>query len=199
MNRDEFEERTGFFPSQSLYEVIEKHYAVFPGDKDEFCKAYRENEDGLAWRIQTEADTAAYEAGRKHEMDRAFMHAQIVRLGKDLERMQNWRPYESPHNVSQADYEKLARGAEDGKSCHYMTDEDAVRWICDEFGFDSGRITIIHEVDGYEINNCSQIRGTGRKIDRRPVYCATDYQYIRFDVSHWQYEAWDGQLRPYYD
>ncbi len=53
MNRDEFEERTGFFPSQSLYGIIEKYYTVFPGDKDEFCKAYKENEDGTGSSVRS--------------------------------------------------------------------------------------------------------------------------------------------------
>lgn len=199
MNRDEFEERTGFFPSQSLYGIIEKYYCAFPGDKDEFCRAYRENEDGLAWRIQEEADTAALEADRKHETELAGLNARIAGMEEDLKRRQEWKPYESPNNVSQADYERLARGAENGDSCHYMTDDEAVRWICDEFDFDPDRITIIHEVDEYEVNCYRQLRRTGRKIDRRPVYCATDYHYIRFNTSRWYYEVWNGQLRPFYD
>lgn len=108
MMREEFEKRTGFYPSQSLYEIIEKHYTEFDGDKDAFCKAYKKDADGLATKIQ-------------------------------------------------------------------------------------------HEIDEYEINRHHQLRKTGKKIDRRPVYCATDYHYIRFNTSRWYYEVWNDQLRPFYD
>lgn len=213
MNRDEFEERTGFFPSQSLYGIIEKYYTAFPGDKDEFCKAYKENEDGLAWKIQEEADSVDCNADREQSTEITRLSVQITqlakelehrkikiaRLEKELEQGQDWKPYESPNNVSQADYERLARGAENGNSCHYMTDDEAVQWICSEFDFVPEAVTVIHEVDEYEINCYRQLRRTGRKIDRRPVYCATDYHYIRFNTSRWYYEVWNGQLRPFYE
>lgn len=55
MMREEFEQRTGFLPSQPLYSIIEKYYMNFDGDKDAFCKAYKKDADGLATKIQREA------------------------------------------------------------------------------------------------------------------------------------------------
>lgn len=213
MSRDEFEERTGFFPSQSLYGIIEKYYTVFPGDKDEFCKAYKENEDGLAWKIQEEADSADFNADQEHSTEITRLSVQITqlakelehrkikiaRLEKELEQGQDWKPYESPDNVSQADYERTAQVTETGNACYHMPDAAAIKWICDEFDFDPSRITIIREIDEYEINCHRKIRRTGRKIDRSPVYCATDCNYIRFNTSRWCYEVWNGQLRPFYE
>ena len=83
-----------------------------------------------------------------------------------------------------------------------MTDAEALDWICSEFSFDRSKVTILHEIDEYEVNRHNQLRRTGKKIDRRPVYCATDYHYIRFNVGRstsWMWEAWNGQLRPFYD
>jgi hypothetical protein len=79
-----------------------------------------------------------------------------------------------------------------------MTDEEAIEWICSEFDFDPSKITIIHEIDAEEANRHHQCRKTGAKIDRRPIYCATDYHYIRFNTSRWYYEVWNDQLRPFY-
>lgn len=56
MMREEFEQRTGFLPTLSLYSIIEKYYMNFDGDKEAFCKAYKKNTDGLATMIQHEAD-----------------------------------------------------------------------------------------------------------------------------------------------
>lgn len=199
MMREEFEQRTGFYPSSALYEIIEKHYMEFNGDKDAFCKAYKKNADGLAERIQREADMAAFRARQETEKAQKAAEARIAELEKALEREQEWKPYEMSQNVPQADYERLAEGAESGKCCHYMTDAEAIDWICQEFDFDPSKITILHEIDEYEINRHRQLRKTGKKIDRRPVYCATDYHYIRFNTSRWYYEVWNDQLRPFYD
>lgn len=69
-----------------------------------------------------------------------------------------------------------------------MTDDEALDWICREFGFDCSQVTILHEIDEQEINRHKHCRASGRKIDRRPVYCATDYHYIRFNARRgaWQ-------------
>lgn len=206
MMREEFEKRTGFHPSQSLYEVIERHYIEFHGDKDTFCKAYKENTDGLAEKIQRDADMAALTVEREREAEISNRNNEIGRLEQQLKKAQEaldkeleWRPYKTSENVPQADYERLAAGAETGRHSYYMTDAEAIEWICSEFDFDPDKITILHEIDEYEINRHNQLRRTGKKIDRRPVYCATDYHYIRFNTSHCYYEVWNGQLRPFYD
>lgn len=206
MMREEFEKRTGFYPSQSFYEIIEQYYLDFRGDKDTFCKAYKENINGLATMIQREADMAAFEAKREHEAVKREYAAEISKLEQQLKKAQEvldkeleWKPYELSGNVPQADYKRLASGAEMGRSSHYMTNSEAIDWICNEFDFNPRRITILHEIDEYEINRHNQLRRTGRKIDRRPVYCSTDYHYIRFNTSRWYYEVWNGHLRPFYD
>ena len=48
---EEFEQRTGYFPSSAEYKAIEAAYMEFDGDKDEFCKAYKKNANGIAERI----------------------------------------------------------------------------------------------------------------------------------------------------
>ena len=137
---EEFEKRTGFYPTLVQYEAIERAYMDFDGDKDAFCKAYKKNAD-LAESVP-------------------------------------------------------------GGAARYMTNAEALDWICSEFGFDRSKVTILHEIDEYEVNRHHQLRRTGKKIDRRPVYCATDYHYIWFNVGRgngWMWEAWNGQLRPFYN
>lgn len=202
---EEFEKRTDFYPDAVTYQVIEEYYGEFDGDKDAFCKAYKANKNGLAEQIQREVNSRRWKAEREVSAQEARLSVEIERLKKELERAQEaldreqeWKPYEFTDNVLQADYEKLAEGAETGRCSRYMTDDEAIRWICDEFDFDPSKITILHEIDEYEVNRHHQLRKTGRKIDRRPVYCATDYHYIRFNTSRWYYEVWNGQLWPFY-
>lgn len=202
MMLQEFESRTGFYPSQDLYSFIEEAYLESNLDKDAFCKAYKQNENGMAEGIAQKASITKIIASDKAEKENtkkiSGLEKEIERLKAQLDREQEWKLYEMEQNVKQADYAKLAEGAADGKWAHYMTDEEAIQWICDEFDFDPAKVTILHEVDEYEINRHRQLRKTGRKIDRRPVYCATDYHYIRFNTSRWYYEVWNGSLHPFY-
>ena len=200
MMLEEFEQRTGFYPTLVQYEAIERAYKNFGGDKDAFCKAYKENADGMAESIQREVNMAILKAQDDQAAELARRNIEIERLKKELEREQEWKPYESPQNVSQAQYAELVKGVTGG-SARYMTDEEALDWICREFGFDRSQVTILHEIDEQEINRHNYCRASGRKIDRRPVYCATDYHYIRFNAGGgaWQWEAWNGQIRPFWD
>ena len=197
----EFESRTGFYPSQDLYLSIEEAYTESNLDKDAFCKAYKENENGMADAIARKVSITKIITSDKAEKETSAkisgLEKEVERLKAQLEREQEWKPYESDHNVKQADYERLASSVPNG--AHYMTDEEAKDWICDEFDFDRNKITIIHEIDEEEVNRHHQCRNTDKKIDRRPVYCATDYHYIRFNTSRWYYEIWNDTLCPFFD
>lgn len=48
---DEFSKLTGFYPTVSMYETIEKAYMESKMDKKEFCEAYKNNLDGMAEAI----------------------------------------------------------------------------------------------------------------------------------------------------
>ena len=200
MTIEEFEKRTGFYPTQVQYEAIERAYMDFNGDKDAFCKAYKKNADGIAERIQREVNMATFKTQNAQAAELTRRDVEIERLKKELEREQEWKPYEDTHNITQEQYTSLAESIPGG-AARYMTDAEALDWVCWEFGFDRSQVTILHEIDEQEINRHNRCRASGRKIDRRPVYCATDYHYIRFNAGGgaWQWEAWNGQLRPFYD
>ena len=203
MMLSEFVERTGFEPMPAEYAKIEEAYCGFNGDKDAFCAAFVSGDgekkiyqaraaeiDRLNGRI-LEMDKAAKKDGEEYERRLAFFQA-------ELDKEQEWKPYEDTHNVTQEQYADLAESVPGG-AARYMTDAEALDWICSEFGFDRSKVTILHEIDEYEVNRHHQLRRTGKKIDRRPVYCATDYHYIRFNVGRNWWECWNGQIRPFYD
>lgn len=196
----EFESCTGFSPAQDLYSFIEVAYMESNLDKDAFCKAYKQNENGTAEAIARKASITKIiksdKAEKENDKKTSWLEKEIERLKAQLDRELELKPYEMEQNVKQADYEKLASCVPSG--AYYMTDEEAKDWICSEFDFDRDKITILHEVDEEEVNRHRQCRKTGRKIDRRPVYCATDYHYIRFNTSRWYYEVSNDCLRPFY-
>ena len=94
MMLEEFEKRTGYFPTMEEYAAIEKAYMEFSGDKDAFCKAYKKNEDGIAERIQREVNMQHINAQSEAERAQKAMEERIAELEKALEREQEWRPYE---------------------------------------------------------------------------------------------------------
>ena len=207
MMLEEFEARTGFYPTRVQCEAIERAYTDFTGDKDAFCKAYKRNADGIAERIQREANMDAFRQEQHHAAELQRRDAEIKSCDAEIERLKalldrelEWKPYEFTQNISQVEYTELAKGVSNG-SARYMSDEEALDWVCDEFGFDRNQVTILHEIDEKEINRHNHCRASCRKLDRRPVYCANDYHYIRFNAGNgaWQWEAWNGQIRPFYD
>ena len=48
MLKQEFSDRTGFYPSADMYAIIENKYLEMDVGKDRFCKMYKNNDEGLA-------------------------------------------------------------------------------------------------------------------------------------------------------
>jgi hypothetical protein len=94
-------------------------------------------------------------------------------------------------NMSVADYAKLEKASEE------MTDAEAKILVNDEFGFEVSRIKILREAE-IDTTEPGAKRLTHRKVPRKSMYCATDWNYIRFDVrgsaATWQYEMINAQL-----
>lgn len=192
MMREEFEQRTGFLPTLSLYSIIEKYYMNFDGDKDAFCKAYKKNADRIATMIQHEADMQEVNAKIAAEKAAKDYEARIAELEKALEREQEWKPYEDTDNVQQAEYERLASQSD----TEHLSDEKAKDLLYEWYGFAREKIKIHHSVPVYEVNRHRRLRKVG-ELDRSPLYNATDWNYIRFDCGCMSYELYNDNLRPY--
>ena len=188
MMYSEFTERTGIYPTMGLYREIEEAYYDFPGNKDEFCKAYKENKDGLAEKIAYLANDSADAKLRAKETKARELEGKIKKLEVALEREQEWKPYTDERVYSQSAYDHLR------SSGHEMTDEEAKRWIAEEFGFAEEKIRINRKMNTYEVNRHGQLRTAG-EIDRSPYYDATDWYYIFFTVCGMDYEAHDGTFK----
>ena len=196
MMMSEFIDRTGFEPTASEYEKIEKAYYDFDGDKDAFCKAFVKDSGekkickARAAEIQR-LKSQMIELEKQFKKDVADREKRIDELTADLDRELEWKPSTGTGtNMSQSDYDHLAR------SGRKMTDEKAKAFIADECGFDPEKIRIQHEVNTYEVNKYRRLRKSGT-FDRAPVYEATDWNYVRFDCACFMYELVNGELRFY--
>ena len=187
---NEFTKLTGIYPTRDLYAAIEAAYYEFNGDKVAFCKAYKANTDGIAEKIQTVADTAAWKADREHAAEITRKDIQIDALTRQLEREQEWKPYVDTNNYQQSRYDELR------KAGRVMTDDEAKDLLYDEFGFAREKVTIYHSIPAYEVNRHRQLRKVG-EIERLPLYEATDWNYIRFDCGRMTYELINDDVRPF--
>lgn len=189
---EEFEKRTGYFPTAKEYAAIERAYMASDADKDTFCAAYKKNTDGLAERIQREAnieqakeDAEAAEAVKKLEK-------RIAELEARLEREQEWKPYIDTHNYEQERYDELKTAG----GTRILTDEEAKDLLYDWYGFAREKVTIYHAIPRYEVNRHRELRRAG-EVERLPLYNATDWNYIRFDCGCMTYELVNDELRPF--
>lgn len=195
----EFAALTGFYPDSQLYAVIEEEYLKFDGVKQDFCKAYKENKDGLAEKIQKAADLKVVRLHKEAENKEANLKKEIADLNKkisDLEALleaeHEWHAYEDPKNVSQAEYDNLRNSG----GVRELTDDEAKDIVANEFGFDRSKIRIIRDVNLEEIDRHRCVRVIG-KVDRNPLWNAWDFHYIRFDVLNFSYEMFNDELRPF--
>lgn len=193
MMMNEFTERTGIEPTAEEYGMIEEMYYEFDGDKNAFCKTFVEK--NLMLEVQREIVKAVREKVEDLNKDIIFVNkalhdakCRIAKLEADLEREQEWKPYEYRENAKQADYEKLANAG-----ARELTDAEAIELLADWWGFQPDKIKIIRTVNKIEINRHNRCRKCG-EYDRDPLYEATDWNYIRFDCGMMTYEMINGDL-----
>ncbi len=201
MQRQEFEQRTRIYPTDSFYKVIEEFYMDFEGDKDAFCAAYKESRDGLEERIRDaankkdlEKEAEAEKELKRWQEENSRLQDNISYLNHRLDVEEEWKPYTDTRNVTQKDYEELR----DNSFTEKLSDEKAAEYINQYFGFEKNRIRILHEVPVYEINRHRALREIG-KTEHLPLYASSDWNYIRFDCADMMYELDDGTLRLYVD
>ncbi len=183
MMMSEFVERTGFEPTPEEYAEIEQQYCESSDNKDVFCARWKKTvgAEGMmktrAVRIES-LRSRAIDAQKALKNTIAEKEKRISELERELEREQEWRPCEDSDNVSQADYDKLAKAA----GVRELSDDEAAELIAQEFGFERSRIRIVREADVMQINRHRRLRKAGT-VERKPLYYATDWDYVRFSAS----------------
>lgn len=193
----EFEKLTGIEVTMEEYAEIEKMYYDFDGNKQKFCEKFMkengmvhvlrklldaEKEDGHSAKVELRATRKDFE-NYSRDMIRA-----VEELKKQLEKEQEWEPYEYRENAKQADYEKLANAG-----ARELSDSEAVEMLADWWGFQPEKIRIIRTVNKIEKNRHGACRRCG-EYERKPLYESTDWNYIRFDCGRMTYEMIDGDL-----
>ena len=178
---EEFEEKTGFHPTIALYEEIEKRYRAENIDKDEFCRKYKYNVDGIAEAIRWAADLKAVQKEK-----------QMEQLKERLEKELGWVPVEMS-KMTQSQYARL-RGTKGTKKLEAW---EAAEWIEKEFGFSQSLIKIHSEIETYQISRAGYIRENGT-VSRWPMYFSTEWNYVRFSIKGWEYEIVNGEIYRYY-
>lgn len=200
MLKQEFSDRTVFYPSADMYAIIENKYFEMDVDKDRFCEMYKNNDEGLAEYIQAAADKETVmmlsEMAKKAKEEREALQCRIRMLEGGMKNLQllydkelEWKPYENEKLYSQEEYDKLVGDVPE------MDVDAATKFIADSFGFNPDRILIQNGYPKQEINRHGLIRIVkGEYYERKPLYESTDYNYILFSCAGIDYECVDGEL-----
>lgn len=186
MRKSEFTQRTGFSPTEAEYRLIEEAYYNFDGDKDQFCREFvKQDGEKKIYERRTEKIVEL-----EYKVDRFTKYIEELKAALDEEL--EWKPCDGGTNLSQKEYEDMINF----NFAEILTQEKAKEVIYDFFGFFPERVIIIEEVNTFEVNRHHRMR-KGEGYTRKPVYNATDWNYIRFDCSGWSYEMVNGALRFY--
>lgn len=197
--KSEFIERTGFEPTAEEYTKIEEAYYECSGDKDAFCKDFLKNngverlaKDRAAKIEELKKELQGME--KKLEAQKEASEKEINSLKEKLDKELEWKPCDNGGTtMDQERYEKLASD----RFTTVLTEDEAKKLIYEDFGFALEKIQIIQTVHTYESNKYGYMR-IADEYNRKPVYNASDWNYIRFDCCGWQYEMVDGSLQDYY-
>lgn len=207
MMMSEFIERTGFQPTAEEYAKIEEAYYNFNGDKNEFCLEFvaKGGEKKIYQARATEIERLKGQIVELEKMFKADAEKQekrIADLQAKLDKELEWKPSErTGTNMSQERYEELLASCTGNHGDpHVMSEAEARQLVAEEFGFDPERIEIVTTVHTYEVNKYRQLRKAAA-YTRQPLYDATDYNYVRFNVrcaaATWSYEMVNGELETY--
>lgn len=195
----EFTQLTGIEPTEEEYREIEAAYYDFDGDKKEFCRNFIETGgERKLYQARTERirrlECLLDENEKKHQADKAQMMRKLEELQQMLDKELCWQPAEGTGtNMSQDQYETL-RDCRVGT--HEMSDEEARQLIFEEFGFSPDKVEIVKTVHTYEVNKYCLLRKL-HQYERPPLYNSTDWNYVRFNCSNWQWEMINGGLMFY--
>lgn len=192
----EFVNLTGTKVSIEEYDCIEQSYYDSELNKVEFCKMWKQDYDSGKWAVELalrkKLDRMTEEL-KEREKKITKLEEKITKLEEQLEREQDWKLSDrAGTHMSQDEYMKL-------HECGSSISEDTAKKIIEkEFSFQPDKIEIVPEVATYEVSRHYRLRRKDT-YTREPIYNATDWNYIRFNVANLQYEMINGELEQYCD
>ena len=177
--------------SDEEYSYIEQSYYDSGLDKADFCKLWKRDCDNGRW---------AAELALRRKLDRMTeelkaRERKIFELERQLDHEQDWKLAENAGTHLPQECYRALRADDNSRELPYL---EAKKLIAKEFGFQVDLIAIIREAETYEVNRHHKLRHK-ETFTREPIYNATDWNYIRFNVGNLQYEMINGELEQYCD
>ena len=153
-----------------------------------------ENDFACSMKQRADKAQADAESFQKSACEQSIRLEQAVKeidsLKQQLDMAMEWKDYEIEGSVQQDNYDKLVNQHD----TRFLTDEEAKEILYDWYGFAKEKLVIQKAVPVYQINRHRQLRIIG-ELERRPVYNATDWNYIRFDCGAVSYELYNDTLK----
>ena len=181
------------FPGDYLHDAELSERAGYPIYMST-VKGSMDHISDLGCRLEVNIGAESINIWIKEDPEITELKKEVAELKAALEKEEEWKVSEtSGTQMSQDDYLALERSGD------IMTEDKAAEWVAEEFGFNPKAVKIRTKAQTYEVNRHHKMRN-GETYERKPIYCSTDWNYVRFDVNGnitWQYEAVNGELYPY--
>ena len=156
MLREEFEDITSQYPCSMVYNLIEAEYRDMPEDvtKEEFCRRFMVNQDGIASKVQQAANQLWNDAmdGIQDDAQRiAELEAKVAKQDLIIKGLQGWKPYCPDWLYGDSPYQSLIHGGG-----VILTDDEAKELVSRLIGFAPDKLTILHKAPRLERNTATE-------------------------------------------
>jgi hypothetical protein len=111
-------------------------------------------------------------------------------MNEKIEVVNNGNVFRCDSNIAYREYERL-RACADTKE---MSPAEVIKYVADHFGFDATKIEPLTTMPLHVFVGSSTTMLTGGTIKRRPLYNATDWNYMLFEVCGMKWEVINGSL-----
>ena len=194
MLREEFEDITSQYPCSMVYNLIEAEYRDMPEDvtKEEFCRRFMVNQDGIASRVQRTANKLWRDAMDGTQADAVRikeLEAKVAKQDLIIKGLQGWKAYCPDWLYGEIPYRGLVHGGG-----VILTDEEAKELVSRLIGFAPDKLTILHEAPKLERNTATEEVRVAGKTECPPRWINDWWNCVTFECRDVVYQMQDGKL-----
>ena len=192
---EEFEDISGQYPCSMVYNLIEAEYRDMPEDvtKEEFCRRFMVNQDGIASRVQRTANKLWRDAmdGTQDDARRiAELERQVLNLRNRLACQTGWRVCWPDDIYSDGMYDDLRHWPD----TVLMPDDDAKKLVHKLLGFEMDRITILRGAPVFERHIATGVIREAGQTERLPRWANDGWNCVTFKCCNLRYQLHDGTV-----
>lgn len=113
-------------------------------------------------------------------------------MKEKIEVINNGNVFRCDSNMTYLEYVRLRQSPDTEE----MKPADVIKYVADRFGFDATKVKPLDSLPMHVFVSASGTKMTEGTIKRKPLYNATDWNYMLFEVCGLKWEVIGGDLEP---